>query len=46
MLSLNHFLGKPYTTLFPHLLSDDHMGAHPCYNHPRSRAGTTGGGLL
>jgi hypothetical protein len=20
---------------YPHLLSDDRMGAHPCYNHTR-----------
>jgi hypothetical protein len=32
MLSVNHILGKPYTTFFtPHLLSDDHKGAHACY---------------
>jgi hypothetical protein len=31
---------------YPHLLSDDHMGAHPCYNRIMSRASTTGAGLL
>jgi hypothetical protein len=43
---LTIILGKPYTTLFPHSLSDDCMRAHPCYNHTRSRAGTAGAGLL
>jgi hypothetical protein len=32
MLSPNHLLGKPYTTLFP-TLSDDRMRSHPCYHH-------------
>jgi hypothetical protein len=32
-----------HTHFFPHLLSDDCMGAHPCYNHTRSRTSTAGG---
>jgi hypothetical protein len=51
MLSLNHFPWQalhlsPHHKwaqkhFSPYLLSDDRMGAHYCYNHTRSRTGTT-----
>jgi hypothetical protein len=53
MLSLNHFFLLSLTLHMSlqrkwahvhyssHLLSDEHMWAHPCYNHTRSRIGTT-----
>jgi hypothetical protein len=52
MLSLNHFSLVSLTLhmsphskwahahYYPHLLSNDHMRAHPCYNHTRSRTST------
>jgi hypothetical protein len=40
-MSLHHKWA--HTHYYPHLLSDDRMGAHLCYNHTRSRTGTTRG---
>jgi hypothetical protein len=58
MLSLNHYLFISRTLHMsphrkwaharysPHLLSDDRMRAHPCYNHTRRRTGAAGVRLL
>jgi hypothetical protein len=35
-----HSLVRLTQHFFPHMLSDDRMGAHPYYNHTRSRIGT------